>query len=172
MFGKTLSTLVATTTVLGVGGLAAASSSASTTWDTTPVHVVHNVHPTPKVVDLRVGQHPTYDRVVIDFQGKLAGYDVRYVKQLHYDGTGESVPLRGNRFLQIRITPAVAHDAQGHSVYHGPQLQQYAMPMLRGAAFTGDYEGYVSFGLALSHFDTFRVLEVTNPNRLVIDVHH
>jgi hypothetical protein len=68
--------------------------------------------------------------------------------------------------------PAAAHDAQGHSVYQGPHLVQYAMPTLRGAAFTGDFEGSVSFGLALSHLKTFRVLEVHAPNRLVIDVHH
>jgi hypothetical protein len=36
----------------------------------------------------------------------------------------------------------------------------------------GDYEGSVSFGVALSHLDTFRVLEVRASNRLVIDVHH
>ncbi len=46
------------------------------------------------------------------------------------------------------------------------------MPMLRGVAFTGDFEGTVSFGLALSHLDTFRVLELHSPDRLVIDVHH
>lgn len=39
-------------------------------------------------------------------------------------------------------------------------------------ALTGDYEGTVSFGLALSHLDSFRVLEVHRPNRVVIDVHH
>ena len=169
---KTLTMVVAATTMLTLGGALAAPSSARTTWDTTPVHVTHDVHPTPKVVNLRVGQHPTYDRVVVDFRGKLAGYDVRYVKALYYDGTGDEVPLKGARFIQIRITPAVAHDAAGHSVYVGPTLQQYQMPMLRGAAFIGDFEGDVTFGLALSHLDTFRVLEVTDPSRLVIDVHH
>jgi hypothetical protein len=169
---KTLTTLVAATTILTMTGLLAPPSSARTVWDTTPVTVTHHVSPAPKVVNLRVGQHPTYDRVVIDLVGKMAGYDVRYVKTLRYDATGEQVPLKGNRFIQIRVTPAVAHDAQGHSVYQGPQLEQYQMPTLRGAAFIGDFEGVVSFGIALSHLDTFRVLEVTAPNRIVIDVHH
>jgi hypothetical protein len=169
---RILTTFVAAATALTVGGLVAAPTSARTMWDTTPVHVTHDVHPTPQVVNLRVGRHPAYDRVVVDFSGKLAGYDVRYVKKLRYDGTGDQVPLDGERFIQIRITPAVAHDAQGNSVYQGPELEQYRMPTLRGAAITGDYEGYVSFGLALSHRDTFRVLEVTAPNRLVIDLHH
>lgn len=169
---RVLSTMVAATAMLTAGGLLASPSTARPAWDTTPVHVTHNVRPTPQVVNLRVGQHPTYDRVVVDFKGKLAGYDVRYVKELRYDGSGDRVPLEGARFIQIRTTPAVAHDAQGRSVYQGPQLEEYQMPTLRGAAFLGDYEGYVSFGLALSHLDTFRVLEVSSPNRLVIDLHH
>jgi hypothetical protein len=157
-----------------VGTLAppSAARTARTAWDTTPVQVTHAVRPAPKVVDLRVGRHPAYDRVVVDLQGKMAGYDVRYVDQLRYDGSGGAVPLKGQRFVRIRITPAVAHDAQGRSVYRGPELARYQLPTLRGVAFTGDYEGSVSFGLALGHRDTFRVLEVANPNRLVIDLHH
>jgi hypothetical protein len=165
--------------ILGAGlaaitmvGLTASPGAARPTWDTTPVNVTRDVKPTPHIVNLRVGEHPTYDRVVIDMSGPIPGYQVRYVTALHYDGSGDSVPLKGSRFIAIRLTPAVAHDAQGNSVYVGPTLVQYAMPTLRGVAFTGDYESNVSFGLALSHRDTFRVLEVHAPNRLVIDVHH
>lgn len=169
---RTLKTLVVATSVLLTGALTAASSTARAVWDTAPAHVTRQVTPIPHVVNLRVGEHATYDRVVLDLTGQIPGYDVRYVSELRYDGSGEQVPLKGTRFIAVRVTPASAHDAQGHSVYRGPQLTQYAMPMLRGVAFTGDYEGHVSFGLALSHQDTFRVFELHSPNRLVIDVHH
>lgn len=167
-----LASFLATAAVLTAGAWYAAPGSARPAWDTSRVHVTHDVRPTPEVVNLRVGRHATYDRLVVDFQGKLPGYDVGYVKELRYDGSGDRVPLDGARFLQIRVTPAVAHDSHGHSVYEGPQLQRYQMPTLRGVAFLGDYEGTVSFGVALSHVDTFRVLEVSAPNRLVIDLHH
>lgn len=163
---------LAVVALLAMCGLVGSPASARPTWDTTPVHVTHKVQPSPRVVNLRVGEHPTYDRVVIDFAGKFPGYDVRYVKELRYEGSGEQVPLNGRRFIEIKLTPAVAHDSNGNSVYAGPQLEKYQLPTLRGAAFLGDYEGYVSFGLALGHLDTFRVLEVGNPNRLVIDLHH
>jgi hypothetical protein len=105
---KMITTIVATATFFTLSGLVASPTSARAVWDTTPVHVVHDVRPTPQVVDLRVGQHPAYDRVVVDFQGKLAGYDIRYVNELHYDGSGGQVPLKGQRFIEIRISPAVA----------------------------------------------------------------
>ncbi len=169
---RSLKSTLAALTVVAIGVFVASPSSARAVWDTAPVHVDRQVTPVPKILDLRVGQHPTYDRVVIDVSGPISGYDLRYVKTLRYDGSGDPVPLRGARFIQIQLTPAVAHDAQGHSVYTGPDLEQYAMPTLRGAAFTGDFEGTVSFGLSLSHLESFRVLDLHAPNRIVIDLHH
>lgn len=55
----------------------AAPSQARATWDTTPVAVHHDVTPTPAVVNLRVGEHSRFDRVVIDLRGKVPGYTVR-----------------------------------------------------------------------------------------------
>lgn len=169
---RTLKGTLAAATVITMGVFLAPPSSARAVWDTAPVHVTRQVSPIPKVVDLRVGQHATYDRVVIDLSGPISGYDMRYVRSLHYDGSGDTVPLRGARYIQIKLTPAVAHDAQGHSVYQGPVLEQYAFPTLRGAAFTGDFEGNVSFGLSLSHLKDFRVFELHSPSRVVIDLHH
>ncbi|MEJ7628625.1 MAG: hypothetical protein WKF54_03440 [Nocardioidaceae bacterium] len=169
---KTAKSILTAIAVIMLGVFLAAPSSARSTWDTSPVQVTRHVTPTPKIVDLRVGQHSTYDRVVIDMSGPIPGYRISYVKALYYDGSGETVPLRGARFIKITLTPASAHDSQGHSVYQGPRLTQYAMPTLRGAAFTGDFEGVVSFGISLSHLKSFRVFELHAPNRLVIDLHH
>jgi hypothetical protein len=46
------------------------------------------------------------------------------------------------------------------------------MPSLRGVAFTGDFEGVVSFGLSLSHRAPFRVFTLSAPSRIVIDLRH
>jgi hypothetical protein len=153
-------------------GLVAPTSQARPTWDTTPVDVTHDVRPQPKVVDLRVGEHQSFDRVVIDLDGKVPGYDVQYVRQLAYDGSGRDVPLKGRKFIAVALTPAKAHGRHGHSVYSGPKLQQYDFPALRGVALTGDFEGYVSFGLALRRRAEFRVLVLHAPNRIAIDLRH
>lgn len=164
--------LVTVVAALATAVSTASPSQARDAWDTTPVAVTHNVAPTPAVIDVRVAEHARFDRVVIDLRGMVPGYDVRYVRTLRYDGSGERVPLRGQAFLAVRLSPARAHDAAGDSVYRGPRLRQYQFPALRGAAFTGDFEGRVSFGLALRSRDTFRVFELRQPNRIVIDVHH
>ncbi len=147
-------------------------SHARAVWDTSPVRVTHNVSPVPKVVDLRVGEHRNFDRVVIDLDGKVPGYTVKYVRSLTYDGSGEAVPLRGRKYMSITLFPAKAHNNSGGSVYEGPKLRQYHLPALRGVAFTGDFEAQVSFGLALRKRSDFRVFTLHKPNRIVIDVRH
>ena len=167
---RTGAALVAATALVLV---VAPASLARPAWDDSPVHVRHDVSPQPKVVDLRVGAHAGFDRVVIDVDGKVPGYDVRYVRHLSYDGSGQRVPLKGRKFLSIALTPAKAHDAQGHDVYAGPELQQYrSFDTLRGVAFTGDFEGVVSLGLSLRERADFRVTVLHAPNRIVIDLKH
>ena len=153
--------------------LVAPPSLARTAWDDSPVRVTHNVKPQPKVIDLRVGAHANFDRVVIDLDGKVPGYDVRYRRHLSYEGTGDRVPLKGRKFIAIALTPAKAHDRHGHEVYAGPDLQQYSQfETLRGVAFTGDFEGYVTLGLSLRHRADFRVTVLHFPNRIVVDLKH
>lgn len=163
---------IAAVAALATSIAAAPPSEARDAWDTTRVHVTRHVSPVPKVVDLRVGEHPRFDRVVIDLRGKRTGYTVGYVRRLTYDGSGEQVPLRGRRFVSVRLTPTVAHNQSGASVYSGPRLRQYHLPSLCGVAFTGDFESHVSFGLALRQREDFRVFVLRKPNRIVIDLHH
>jgi hypothetical protein len=152
--------------------LVAPASQARPAWDTSPVKVTRDVTPQPKVVDLRVGEHANFDRVVIDLDGKVPGYQVKYVRHLRHDGSGDVVPLKGRKFIEIALLPARAHDRAGHSVYVGPKLEQYDFAMLRGVALTGDFEGAVSFGLSTRAKTDFRVHVLHFPNRIVIDLHH
>lgn len=162
--------MVAAATALLSAAATAPASQARPVWDTAPVRVTHHVSPAPKVVDLRVGEHRNFDRVVIDLEGPISGYTAKYVRSLRYEGSGQVVDLRGRKFFSINLSTAAAHDASGNSVYEGPKLRQYRMPVLRGVALTGDFEGQVSFGLALRHRSDFRVIELHAPNRILIDV--
>jgi hypothetical protein len=158
------------TTALTV--LVAPASLARPVWDTSRVTVTHNVRAQPKVIDLRVGEHARFDRVVIDLDGKVPGYHVSYVKHLAFDGSGDRVPLKGRKFLAISLFPAKAHNRSGDSVYDGPRLEQYHFATLRGAAFTGDFEGSVSLGLSARFKADFRVQVLHAPNRIIIDLRH
>jgi hypothetical protein len=171
---KTLRSATATAAAtVAMATLVAPTGLAAPTWGTGPVHANHNVLPSPRVVDLRVGRHAHFDRIVIDMHGKTPGYAASYVHRLRYDGSGDLVPLRGRRFIGVSITPATAHRKDGSTlVYTGPDLQQYSLPTLRGVAFMGDFEGTTSFGLSLRRRAAFRVFVLHAPNRLVVDVRH
>lgn len=131
-----------------------------------------NLQGQPKIVNVRVSEHPGFDRVVIDVDGRRPGFTIRYVDELTYDGSGKAVPLKGHRKIAIFLNPARAHDKHGHNVYFGPKLRQYQLPMLRGVAMTGDFEGVVSFGLTARRKDGYRVFTLTHPSRVVIDLKH
>jgi hypothetical protein len=126
----------------------------------------------PKIVDLRVSEHARFDRLVIDVEGRRPSFRIRYADRLTFDGSGDPVPLKGRAKLALRIEPARAHGRNGGNVYDGPRLQQYQLPMLRGVAFTGDFEGVVSFGFTARRKDGYRVFTLTNPSRIVVDLKH
>ncbi len=141
-------------------------------FSTRDMDVVHQRSPTPHVVGLRTGRHATYDRVVVDLTGAVPGYHVGYVRSL-VGPSGKTLPLPGKAFIAVRLTPATAHTVSGTPLLlQGATTQLYDLPTLRGSALTEDFEGYVSFGLALSRHAPFRVFELSGPSRLVIDVRH
>jgi hypothetical protein len=167
---------VAALTGVTLSGVAGASSSGPPTpTSTKAVSVTRSPTPVPLVLDLRLGRHSTYDRVVVDLSGPLTGYRVGYVDKLTHDGSGAPVPLSGKAFLAISVSPANAHvfvDEHALNVYSGPRLTRPGLPTVKGAAMSGDFEAVVSFGLALDHKAGFRVFTLTNPSRLVVDVAH
>jgi len=171
-----LASAAAVSAVAFTGAAHARSSDLGAPTNTKTVVVTRYPKPTPLVLNLRLGRHEAYDRAVVDLSGPLTGYRVGYVRKLAYDGSGAPVPLSGNAFLAISLSPANAHafvdDEHALNVYSGPRLTRPGMPTIKGVAFTGDYEAVVSFGLALDHKAGFRVFTLTNPNRLVIDVAH
>ncbi|MFI1466663.1 hypothetical protein [Streptomyces wuyuanensis] len=125
---------------------------------------------TAVVTNARWGGHGSFDRIVVDLKGAQPHASVRAVQVLRYDGTGRKVPLAGKYFLEIRLSPAVAHNDAGHSVYRGPKLLKVHLPTLKGLAMTGDFEGYVTFGAAFDSKPLHKTTRLHSPERLVIDV--
>jgi hypothetical protein len=165
---SSLATAAAATAALGVLPAAPALARPATTVGTQATAGSH-VRLT-KVVDLRVGAHRRFDRVVIDFVGRVPRHDVRYVRRLQYDGSGDHVPLKGRKFVAVSLTSARAHGPNFSDIYAGPDLQQYSFDTLRGVALTGDFEGSVGFGLSLRRHAHLHVFVLHSPNRLVIDM--
>lgn len=126
----------------------------------------------PKLVGVRTGRHDRYDRTVFDFTGGTPNYRVGY-GTLVAGGTGDRIPLAGAASLVVVFNPAFAHDVNtGATTYDISRVLNPRLPTLRQIKFGEDFEGHVSAGLGLADRVGFRVLQLHNPDRVVIDVAH
>ncbi|CUR54543.1 conserved exported hypothetical protein [metagenome] len=157
-------TLVSTPSTAGASTLPA--------WRDTALTWTNPLARDPRVVDLTYGAHPRYDRVVIHVRGAIPSGHINYARRFFFDGSGERVPIKGRSGLRIDLSPARAHTLAGASLYDGPRIARPRLDTLKALAFTGDFEGHVSFALALTHRADYRVFWLHHPQRLVIDVRH
>jgi hypothetical protein len=131
--------------------------------------------------DARSGRHACYDRLVLDLDGIDASevsYDVRYVREVITDGSGEVIPLRGAADLQVLVhTPA--HTGRGAATYD-PRNDAEALDVsgystFRQVAWGKSFEGESRFGVGVRARLPFRVQVLDGPgdgSRLVVDVAH
>ena len=122
---------------------------------------------------VRAGRQEGFDRIVLEFDGGTApGYHVSYIdRPVRACGSGEVVPLPGDGWLEIRMQPAQAHTEAGQPTIT-ERTRALDLPNLKRITMTCDFEADVTWvGGVLSPND-FRVLSLTNPTRLVVDIRH
>jgi hypothetical protein len=64
------------------------------------------------------------------------------------------------------------HSVHSYPSYHGSADFRTGFVELKEARSLGDFEGYVTWGLGLAHPSCKRVVTLTSPARLIIDVPH
>jgi hypothetical protein len=120
--------------------------------------------------DVRSGPQEHFDRVVFEFDGDtIPGYRVEYIAQPTHCGSGLPAEVGGKAWLQVRMSPAEAHNSQG-GVTVGALQRRPGLPVLQELHETCDFEGDVTWVLGLAARRGYRVLELTNPPRIVVDV--
>jgi hypothetical protein len=140
-------------------------------FSTDPKVVEHPPVGSPKLVGLRAGRHPGFDRVVFQLDGPIPSYySVRYVPVVRLDGSGERLRLRGNAFLEV-VVRAPTHDEDYRPVLTPTRLRP-DFPALREVSAPGSFEGQTTAGVGVSHRVGFRVFELSSPTRIVIDLAH
>ncbi|QHT55041.1 hypothetical protein GXP71_02355 [Cellulomonas sp. H30R-01] len=122
------------------------------------------------VVDVRVGSHDGYDRVVYEVAGGgVPGYRVGYVDQAVQDGSGEAVDVAGEAVLDVWLTgTGYPHDT-GHDEFAqdvGPR-EGTVVQVTRPLTFEGMTQSVV--GVA-GERRPFRVFVLQDPVRVVVDV--
>lgn len=156
-----------------VPGSTGAWAASTSTWSTGTRSVVRDPATTPTVTGIRVGRHPTYDRIVIDLRGGAPSYRVGYVRALREDGSGRVVDLRGAASLRITLPSANAHDiVTGADTLRTPARKRWFYPEIKEYAVLGDFEAVVTVGVGVTRREPFRMFTLRHPTRLVVDVRH
>jgi hypothetical protein len=122
------------------------------------------------ITDVRVGQHRTFDRFVIQFNtARLPRYRLTPESDTTFtlEGTGDQVTLLGHAGLRVAV-----HFATGTGTYDGRTDFRPRFPQLKEARRLGDFEGYVTWGIGIGRQSCKRVATLSNPTRLVIDFPH
>jgi hypothetical protein len=120
---------------------------------------------------VRTATHQNFDRVVFEFKGDtVPGYHIEYIdKPVRKCGSGETTQLAGFGWLLIRMSPAQAHGEDGKVTVQDQALAP-GLPIMKELKQTCDFEGQVSWVIGVGSPNRYRVLELSNPTRLVVDI--
>ena len=119
------------------------------------------------VYDVKVAHHDGYDRLVIGFPtaNSMPQYQLNRQATAHFvrDASGQPVTLSGSAGIRVVLRNA-------DIVNGAPSDLKPNLPEIREVAQIGNFERVVSYGVGLSTPACIRVLELSGPTRLVIDV--
>ena len=119
---------------------------------------------------VRSATHDGFDRTVFEFDGGVPSYHVEYVDEpVRQCGSGHTVPLPGDGWLEVRFDYARAHTTAGAPTV-AERSRSPELPVLRALSLTCDFEGTVTWVLGLAAPNHYRVFELSDPARLVVDV--
>ena len=122
---------------------------------------------TTQLTAVRVASHEPdgYDRIVFEFSSGIPSYDLTRQESAAFvrDPSGQPVSLDGSAGLKLVLRDAdlasgVANDLK-------PSLA-----LVKEVAQVGNFERVVTYGVGLSSSQCVRVLTLSSPTRLVIDV--
>jgi hypothetical protein len=125
------------------------------------------------IVDVRVGTHDGYDRVVFEFEQGTPELNLdRAEPPFTQDGSGLPIDVDGNSFLGLVMRGGTKQTDAGTSSYDGSTDIAPGFPALVHLIEGGDFERQSTWYLGLTGESCVRVLLLDAPPRLVIDVEH
>jgi hypothetical protein len=150
---------------------AAAGDSAAAEWTAGIVAVETPGAGVATLQEIRTARHAGFDRVVFTLSPAVPGYHLEYVdRPVRSCGSGEAVPLPGDGWLEVRLSPAAAHTEAGEATV-GREVP-VALANVRRLVLTCDFEAVVVWVLAVGSPNRYRVTVLEGPPRLVVDLRH
>lgn len=140
-----------------------------------------------QLVDVRIGTHDGYDRVVFEFAAPkgdgaryfgLPQYEIHSARPpISEDPSGEPMSVDGTRFATVVFhggTGVEFDDSEkGYTItYTGPREFRPGYPALAEASQQGDFEATLSWVFGLNSASCWKVHELKDPVRLAIDFPH
>jgi hypothetical protein len=134
------------------------------------------------LVDVRVGAHPDFDRVVFEFEAP--GPDMRGETGIpHYviksakppfteDPSDLPIDVEGSAFARIVLQGASGYDFDGNATYDGPRRLTPGFETVTDVVEGGDFEATMTWIFGLSQRSCWQIHELHDPDRLVIDFIH
>ncbi len=122
------------------------------------------------LVDVRTAAHAAFDRLVFEFEGGVPAYSVeRLDGPARECGSGRPVDVAAPAGLRVRFQATSAHTDAGQPTV-GNRSRQPALDRLRTLRMTCDFEGVVAWAAGLAAAPKVRILQLSSPPRLVVDV--
>jgi hypothetical protein len=122
---------------------------------------------TTQLTAVRIASHESsgYDRIVFDFSNGIPSYDVSRQNTATFvgDPSGQSLPLDGSAGLKLVLRDTDV--ASGVITDSRPGLAS-----VQEVRQVGNFERVVTYGIGITAPQCVRVLSLTTPSRLVIDV--
>ena len=126
---------------------------------------------TPAVFhDMRVGEHDTFYRVVVEFTGEATlGYYQSWADKPIEQGRGQELDVEGVAYLDFVLTGTSMPimDGQLEQYYQGPRNLQVGPLDVRE---DGTFEDSTHIVIGMDHARNFQLGFLTNPLRAVIDI--
>lgn len=128
---------------------------------------------TVNIVDVRVGSHDGYDRVVFEFTDGTPEFALeRATPPFVQDGSGAPMDVEGESFLRLIMRGGTQQMEDGSSSYDGSRDFDPGFPGLVDLVEGGDFEAQSTWYLGLSAENCVRVSLLEDAPRLVIDIQH
>jgi hypothetical protein len=127
-----------------------------------------------QIVDVRVGTHADYDRVVFEFADGLPEFTLdRATPPFTHDASGLPVDVEGTSFMRLTMRGGTKQMEDGTSSYDGPTDFDPGFATLVDLVEGADFEAQSTWYLGLSEEACARVMQLVGEGgspRLVIDV--
>jgi len=139
-------------------------------WTKDPVEVRRDNGPIVPVTAVAMSVEGDVERVTITFDAGLPGYTIGYVDAPTHCGSGEPAAIDGTAWLEIAMTPAVAHNEEGQPLVGPIAFDATTAKAIQDIEPTCDFEGHVTWVIGVDGRKSFSARELLGPQRLEVDV--